>query len=342
MKSGFSSFELIVAMAMSAVIMTCVFEIYNQVTRNMIRVDRFVFEDTQLLALKSRFGKDIAGLSAIWFTQGEVETKQVADGQKMEAPEKRKRSNYFYSVNKNNHLDTLTFITTNALQSYGTTQDRFVRVLYKVEDDPKHAGLFRLMRKEIKLPTKDIDDQVLKQGTFYELVGGIKSIEMMYQLIDKIELQKQYQEQAKLKTQGVQQQSQEKQQEKKPIIRSVKQWGAPTPEKKEELQGEEKEEKSENLGGAAVPKFIMMKIVFGATDKQLEKEYKLEFYIPATVDNIPKNIFAIKRASAGIATQNPSPKIPQENQHEDQGGTKSADKKGKPGIADIDNSGIIS
>lgn len=325
-KSGFSSLELIMVIAVSAIIMTSLLEIYNQVTRNMSRVERFVFEDTQVLSLKNRFGKDLSGLSAIWFTQGEVETKQLADGEKMPAPEKRKRNNYFYGINKNKHLDTLTFLTTNALQSYAAIQERFVRIVYKVEDDPKHEGMFRLMRKEISMPTENIDEQTLSKGKFYELVSGIKSLEMTYHLIDKIELQKQYQAKAKLKNQSSGQSSQEKQ-EDKPVIRSVKQWGMPDvkeDDKKDTNINEGDEEEKQNLGGAAVPKFIEMKIVFGATDKQLEKEYKLEFSIPSTVDNIPKSMSAIKKPKVGTL---PAPKGPGE-------------KKPDNGVGFLNNGGL--
>ena len=308
MKSGFSSLELIMAMAISAIIMTSLFEIYNQVARNMGRVERFVFEDSQVLALKSRLGKDFTGLSAIWFTQGEVETKMLTDGEKMPAPEKRKRNNYFYSVNKDKHLDTLTFITTSALQSYGGTQDRFVRVLYQVEEDPKNEDLFRLMRKEISMPTENIDEQALKDGKFYELARGIKSIEMIYELIDKVELQKQHQAKKKGGSES------QNEQELKPIIRSVSQWGSPDikeskgNEKVENPDDDDEEEKKENLGGAAAPKFVKMKVVFGATDAQVEKEYNLEFYIPSTVDNIPKGMTAIKKK----AKSDPAPKDSQD------------------------------
>ena len=339
---GFSMLELIVVMAVSAIIMTSLFQIYNQVTRNMIRVERFVFEDTQILALENRFEKDLSGLSAIWFTQGEVETKQLADGEKnLPAPEKRKRSNYFYSVNKDGHLDTLTFITTNALQSYGESQDRFVRVLYQIEVDPKHEDMYRLMRKEISMPTENIDEEVFKQGKFYELVGGIKSIEMTYQLIDKIELQKLQQAKAKSADLTDKQIQSKDSEEKKPLIRSVKQWGMADikqDEKKKESAPaqDEDSEKSEkqDLGGAAVPKFVEMKIVFGASDKQLEREYKLEFSIPATVDNIPKGMSAIKKQKSGTPGASEPKSVVDESTDKDTGMNK---KDKKSNILDLTN-----
>jgi prepilin-type N-terminal cleavage/methylation domain-containing protein len=303
---GFSVIELVMVMAISAILMTILLQIYNQVTRNMMRVERFVFEDTQILTLKNRFGKDLAGLSAIWFTQAELQAKQAAkDAVKAAEPttEKKKCSKYFYSVNKNKHLDTLTFVTTSALQSYGSVQSRFVRVLYKVEKDPAYEGLLRLMRKEITMPTENIDEENLKFGNFYQLVGGIKSLEMTYQLVDKSALKKL--ESAKADKEKNKSTDQE---EKQPIIRAVKQWtgddgkkkestsaNAPADNNKKEAESSQEdaspeEDVSEDLGGATVPKFVEMKIVFGKTNKQLEKEYKLEFYIPSTLDNAPKGI----------------------------------------------------
>jgi len=299
MKPGFSALDLVMSMAVSAILMTSILEIYYQVTRNMMRVERFVYEDSQILTLKNRMGKDFSGMSAIWFTQGQVESKQLLDGKKMDAPEKRKRSNYFYSVNKNKHLDVLTFVTTSALQFYGTAQDRFVRVVYQVEEDPDHKDLFSLMRKEIPLPTENIDEETLKKGTSYELVRGIKTIETTYYFIDKIELQKQ--QQAHLKALDGQE-KQEQQGQAKPIIRSVKQWGMADQNNKKDEQAKElsdeddESEEKQDLGGAAVPKFVEIKIVFGATDKQFEQEYVVEFIIPCTLDNIPKNMVTTKKS----------------------------------------------
>lgn len=310
MKPGFSVLELIMAMAISTIIMTTLLEMYNQITRNMVRVERFVFEDTQLLVLKNRFSKDIAGLSAIWFTQAEVDKKIAGQNKKAPEPdqEKRQASAAFYSINKQGRLEQITFVTTSALQSYGTTQDRFVRVVYKVEEDPASPGLFRLMRKQIPMPTEHIDEQALQGGTFYELVSGIKSISMTYQLIDKVQLrqlgQGKQDDAAKHAAQS------EKSPDQQEIIRSVKQWTIQAPKAAEdkkdtqvaatdpESQGAEDEqgaEKEENIKGAAAPTFIEMKIVFGATTQQLEHEYKLVFYVPTSLDLLPKSMLVIKK-----------------------------------------------
>lgn len=310
MKPGFSALELIMAMAISAIIMTTVLEIYHQITRNMVRVDRFVFEDTQLLVLKNRFSKDIAGLSAIWFSQAELDKKIASKEKKALEPDKDKRqtSPTFYSINKQGRLEQITFVTTSALQSYGATQDRFVRVVYQVEEDAAHVGLFRLMRKEIAFPTEHIDEQALKGGTFYELVSGIKSISMTYQLVDKVQLRLLgHDKQADVAKDGT---PAEKSTEKQPILRSVKQWAPQIPQAKDDQKSvkkpaddpdlfgaddEQAAEKEESIKGVAAPTFIEMKIVFGATDKQLEKEYTLVFYVPTSLDLIPKGMLILKK-----------------------------------------------
>lgn len=311
-KPGFTSFEIIMVMAVSAIMMTALLEIYNQVTVNMKRVERFVFEDSQLLALKNRFGKDISGMSSIWYIENKLKADDGTVQQKPQDDDKKMKSNYFYSVNKNGRLDILTFLTTSAVQSYGSVQYCFVRVVYQLENDPKHEGLFRLMRKEIVTPSENIDEQALQKGKAYELVSGIKSIDISYQLVDKIELQRQYDEQQKLKAQEKSdkklEQSEEKKQEPKAIIRVVKQWNLADIAKDEKKleKSTEKKEDEEDLGGAAVPKFIEIKIVFGATDQQIEKSYKLEFSVPSVVDNVPRNINKIGPVQPGADQVTPT------------------------------------
>ncbi|MGZ6255189.1 MAG: PulJ/GspJ family protein [Candidatus Chromulinivorax sp.] len=299
---GFTILELIMVIAASAFIMTTVLMIYNQVSRNMNRVERFVFEDTQLLTLENRLQKDFAGLSSIWFTHEQVQALQQ---KKLEKTEKiqddRKANDCFYSINKNGMLDTLTFLTTTGLCTYGNAnQSKFVRVVYKLQEDQKNQNSFQLMRKEIMTPCEFIDEKSLQEGNFYELVRGIKSLEMTYDLVDMSELKKK--QDVKKKDSNLEDKDQ-----KKPMIRSVKQW-VKTSDKKNKKNGDissvqqdkesddqKQNEEQENLGGAIAPKFIHMKIVFQATDFAPQREYRLDFAILNNVDNIPKSIFAIKK-----------------------------------------------
>ena len=302
MKSpGFSMLEIIMVMAISTIIMTCLFQIYNQTARNMNRVQRFVFEDTQILTLKDRFEKDVSGLSAIWFKQAELETLLAQKEQKEPPKDFKKRSFYFYSTNKGDHFDTLTFITTNALKSYGKTFDRFVRVVYRLEADPENKDLFRLMRKEICPATEFVDEKTFNTGRFYELIGGIKTIDISYYLVDRVALNKQFQADKNKKNDDTA--ASGDQEEKKQVVRLVKQWRpAESVEKSadkdvsKDVSHDESKDEKEDLGGAPVPKFIEIKIVFGKTLQQQEQEYTLGFAVPSTVDNMPKSIFAVRPA----------------------------------------------
>jgi prepilin-type N-terminal cleavage/methylation domain-containing protein len=315
---GFSALELIMVMAVSAIIMTSLFEIYNQVVRNMKKIDRFVTTDSQILTFENRLGKDLLGLSAIWFTQADFEkklaTKNASDGTQEKSSsgqqQEKKSSRYFYSSNKNNNLEMLTFVTTSALQSYGATQDRFVRVVYRLEKDPKHPGNLRLMRKEILTVSEYIDDDALKAGKFYELATNIASLEMTYQFIDVAELKKQ--QQAKSAQDGASAPAQENK-EGKQVMRSAKEWKEEKKKKgKEQKNGQQNAQQDvpagqnasagqeEDLGGAVVPKIVEMKISFGLLDDPAKKEYKFAFYLASNIDKFPKAIVKSQAPTADI------------------------------------------
>lgn len=319
LQQGFSIIELMIVMAMSAIIMTCLLGIYNQVARNMQKIEQFVTSDMQLLALENRLGKDFAGLSSLWFTQEQIESKKNAEQGKQsgtaETSEKKAKSQSFYSKNKGDNLDLLTFMTTGALQSFGDNQNRFVRVVYRVEQDPKNKGMFRLMRKELANPTEAIDESALKSGTYYQLVDGITSIVMSYTLIDKAAWQEQ-QTDSKDK-----EKSSQKTDKKQQIVRSVKEWKEEPQQATKEKGGlnnataqvtqpaEKKSEKTstdepdeEDLSGAAAPTFVTMTIIFGQTDRQPKHEYKLEFIISAVADTVPCLVGESKKVAGPTPT----------------------------------------
>lgn len=284
-RPGFSSIELIMVIAVSAIMMTTLFQIYNQVMQSMVRVDRFIFEDFRILTLKNRFEKDVAGMSAIWFEKNKLKKDQALEQQVTQNVDIKMKSKYFYSINKNGNLDTLTFLTTNGLQSYQLKQNYFIRVVYQVQPDLKHEGLFSLIRKEIMSPSEDISPEVLSQVQGYELVSGIQSITVSYALVDTIELDRQYAEYKKTKAGTVEHLSQSSEKkETKPVIRMVKEWNLA------DLAKQEKEQKKEDVSGAAVPRFITIHITFGKTNINREKSYNFSCMVACVVDAIPKTV----------------------------------------------------
>lgn len=294
MKQGFSVLELVMSMSIATMLMTSLLMVYNQITKNMIRVDRFVREDTQILTLKNRFARDIEGISGIWYTQEELEKNIDAGKEKKEQePDKKKRAPYFYSVNKNGHFHMLTFVTNNPLKSYGASQDRLTRVVYQLQPDTENKTLVSLVRKELKNPTEVIDEKALQQGTWYELASGIASIDVTYYLLDQVQLQKQYQQQAQEKS--ADKPVEEKNESKKPIFKAVTQWNIAAMGNDDKKDTQEQHEKKDDVSGAAAPKFVEMKIVFGATEQYPEKTYLLSFSIPCSLDDIPKSIMSEKK-----------------------------------------------
>ncbi len=308
MQPGFSALELVMVMAISAIIMTSLFEIYNQIMHNMQRVDRFVQADTNIVTLKNRFENDLMGISAIWFTQADVsknkKDQNSAQAQNQSEKDAQIMSRYFYSMNKNGNLDMITFITTSALQSYDGMQNRCVRVVYKIEQDPRHEKSLRLMRKEIYQWTENIGEQDLKSGKFYELASDIVSIEMTYHLIDTVAYNKQQQEK-KSKDSAIQSGKQD--QNVKPLMRSVKEWKEEQKKDSDKKNKENKKDKDvsgdplaqeqEDLAGAVVPKIVEMKISFNVPHNDAKKEYVVSFYIPSMIETLPNTIKKIQKTA---------------------------------------------
>lgn len=262
MKLGFSILEFMTVMTISVIIVGGLFEVYRVVRKNMVRVERFTFEETQIIAMKNRLEQDITGVAAIWFTQQAAETKDLLAGKKMDAPENLKRNQFFYATEKDGKVEKITFMTTaSVMTTFGQESQRFVRVMYALQQDKEHKGLYALMRKELPIVSEDIDEKSLERGRWYQLVGGISSLQAAYHFID---------------TQVIKAQAKGEAKDKK-AIRSVRQWGV------------EDVDEQEATGGVKIPKFIRMKVVFGKTPTQQKQEYQLDFMIPVSADIVPKN-----------------------------------------------------
>jgi len=174
------------------------------------------------------------------------------------------------------------------LQSYGAACDKFVRIVYKVEKDPAHEKLFRLMRKEITSPCESIDEKSMSSGRFYELVHGIKSISVLYYILDKLPSKEGDTQDAKNKNTD----------EPTYALRQVKTLGTidSKPEHNKVDKKNIKNDDQENQSDAKIPLFIEMKIMFAATDNSSEQEYKASWSVPSMIDIDLKNGWMYKKA----------------------------------------------
>lgn len=288
-RSGFTILELTMVLAISTIMMSGLFEMYQQVIRNMQRIERFVFEDMQIVTLKTRLEKDFLGLSVIWFAQQKLqdqqdaEQKNSAQASASDRAQEKLVSLYFYSINKHENLDFFTLVTVNPLQSYGAHQKHFARVVYQVQPDPIHKNMFRLMRKEIASVNEFVDEKSLAQGKFYQVIDGIKSIQTTYHFMDQKELQqreKQAEQQDKKSTD---------QQKLQPVVKTTRQWIPDHEEQKQDKnQQAAPQDKQGKIQGACIPLLVEMKLVFGATDQQTEQVHELKFGTQSTVSNLVK------------------------------------------------------
>lgn len=167
-----------ISMVLSTMLMSAAFMIYNSIGRTSKFIKRIADEDGREVLVIKRFKQDLVGFSAIWHVASDIKSvnQQEAAASSSEGMENK----FFYSVNKNDSLDLLTFVTTSALPSYASNGPRFVRVVYKLDADPLNEGLYRLMRKEMKNVTDQIFDNELRSGAFSELASGVRSVSMSY------------------------------------------------------------------------------------------------------------------------------------------------------------------
>ena len=285
---GFTLIELVVGLMIGSILLTSSLAIYQNIAKSTTIIQKITSNDTRAMILKDRFAKDLIGISMLWFTPKKYEAmkkkttssssakakdSQNSDSENEEAENKKedtiaKDENNFFFANNNadGTLDTLSFVTTSALQIYGSNNKSFVRVVYFLKKDQKLENSLSLMRKEID-PT-ELNKELLKNsGVFYELAGNIKHCSFEYGFINKITVVN----------------KNEKQNANKPTeISWVKEWN-------------EKMDKSQSSTQKPIaPKFIKIKITFMQQTTSAEQEYDMCFINP--VDTIsPYTSFTQKR-----------------------------------------------
>lgn len=198
-KNGFSLLELVIGIMISTILITSALTIYNQIGKGAGIIQKITTNDTKIMILHDRIGKDLAGISHRWFSEKIYEdlkktkeakkpAKKEGDAQKAEPKntelkkenKKIKSTNFFLSAENENGLNFLTFITTNTMQMYGETKACFVRIVYKVVPEINNPKAFRLMRKQEEKATQDINKEKITEGAFYELAGNISKLEVEY------------------------------------------------------------------------------------------------------------------------------------------------------------------
>ena len=198
MKAGFTLIELVLAFAFSSILLTLLFTSFNQINRTVVTTEDLIEMNTRLNLFQNQFQKDISG--AFVPVQGLPEKKEEAPKNDIEqkkekppTPTKDKKEKpkplkeVFYSANKSDQLNELTFISNNPVRVYEYAKNtppkpRIVRVVYRLIADKDKKGSYKLMRQEgTQLDFASYKPNASKPIRAFELVENIKSFNIEYQ-----------------------------------------------------------------------------------------------------------------------------------------------------------------
>ncbi len=253
---GFSLLEIIVALLLSAIILTTVMQITFRITKQDASAKKHISKDVKLMMMHMQLLQDISGLCALVYEEAEKgdekdgagPTEKKSDEKPIEKSEKKDDKQpedirkYFYSVNKDNHLDFFTFVTTHSLTFYGQKAEPLVRVSYKMLEGKEGAG-FSLVRKE-SISLKFEKDE--KPGKSAVLLDGIKRFEVTYFYVKPKKEEKQPSEKIDKK---IEKPAKKSEKAELPDLGSEKEWGI----KKDEDKNKDKESDEQKI-----PRYIFL------------------------------------------------------------------------------------
>ncbi len=156
-KFGFSLLEIIIGLALSAMLGTVLFNTFFQSTRTLRLVDEYSELDTGISIVLTQLERDLAGTFVPEYEpeqKKDLEQKEEAPDKKQQQEKKKKKEPSFVAKTKNKHLDFISFVTSNPLSRFGAPlptiapKPSLVRVLYKLRENKEKKGAFVLTRQE--------------------------------------------------------------------------------------------------------------------------------------------------------------------------------------------------
>lgn len=184
-KPGVTLIELVLGIALSSIIITLLYNLFLVTTRGIDIAEPFLENDLRSALIYRQLQKELDGV----FIPFQAEALQTDSAQKKgEGPKPQSAEKpidkVFYSINKDNSLAVLSFITNNPIRTYydpskGTPKPAIVRVVYRLKPTEKNG--FALIRQESPLLAfDDFAPEGPKQIRGYELANNIKNISMEY------------------------------------------------------------------------------------------------------------------------------------------------------------------
>lgn len=161
-KQGFTFIELILALAISSLIGAALMLSFGQTQKGARIVERMIDTDVRILLMLNQFERDISGAFVPRYSLS-----------------KEKEKVFFSKQDAKKNVQELTFITCNPLQVYEDYKPRIVRVTYRLVAESDRGDSFKLLRKENKALAYDSKEKVAE----YQLVSGIKSMQITYYVL---------------------------------------------------------------------------------------------------------------------------------------------------------------
>lgn len=285
MKLGFALVELLIATVIAALISVALFVAFDQINRYVVVVDDFTDTSLRDATLHQQIEKDLSGVfvpvAALKASKAEEEKKEVkppapTPGQQaqppkppekpVEKPKKKQKpiDKIFYGANKENNLDTLSFISGNSLQAYwskhtGKAKPRIVRVVYRLQKDKDAKNSYHLTRQE----GTDLQFDAYK-------IGGTKAIREFIMIENIKSLQAEFWAEKKAKEDK--EKSEDK--KKKKEFTKTKEWKVDAEKKTEKESAEAKAKKEE---AQLIPDIVVIKGELWDSSKQYSSPFEFKF-----------------------------------------------------------------
>jgi prepilin-type N-terminal cleavage/methylation domain-containing protein len=271
MKAGFSLIEVLIASTVATLLSIALFLSWGQVQKSAVKVDNTMNVTDRILLLQRQCEQDFMGIclpiSRPYTKPEKEESAAPAEGQEKKEKPKVVERVFYATTQTGDNLETLTFLTNNAMQIYWSAgqvggahpRPRIARVQYtlKKDESKKEKTISYTLYRQEKY-TLDPDD-FSKEGKdgvrSYALISGIKELKVTY-------------------WQEVQTKKEEKEGEKsKPkIVKDIK---------KIAIWDLEKEKPAKDVFIRPIP--IMIKIELSLWDMQKKKAYPYVAMIPVPV-----------------------------------------------------------
>lgn len=203
LRSGFVLIEVLLSLAIGSILALLLFQSMGSLSKTYQKIYAVSSVQRRLTLLQQQFERDFSGIVAPKISlederepdKKEEERKQSKEKKaqvKSEGKESKEKTyrvpHVFFSQNdgKGNCVK-LTCLTTNPVMVYGDQPPRLVRVVYSLEPDPEHEGLFLLARQQSdNLDFKAFSKQGSESIKKFTISDGIASYKVSY-LVPQVE-----------------------------------------------------------------------------------------------------------------------------------------------------------